>query len=189
MLTDGTLMRLGKDDFNTLLNEPMLHWVATRRPAGSSPGRRWARRASAERVRALPLRRGPISVPLYFVRLKLKTLDPAVPYVVWLRQRPRSSAAGLHLSERGFRHLRAARRSRQTDLADALKSSRGPGLSGRHGPSWRCGQATSVGRLVPAERAGEVGLDLPLSGAAVLLAELTPMPAVRCPARPSASSR
>jgi CRP-like cAMP-binding protein len=27
MLTDGTLMRLGKEDFNTLLNEPMLRWV------------------------------------------------------------------------------------------------------------------------------------------------------------------
>ena len=27
MLTDGVLMRLGKEDFNTLLNEPMLHWV------------------------------------------------------------------------------------------------------------------------------------------------------------------
>ena len=27
MLTDGTLMRLGKEDFRTLLNEPMLEWV------------------------------------------------------------------------------------------------------------------------------------------------------------------
>ena len=27
MLTDGVVMRLGKDDFNTLLNEPMLQWV------------------------------------------------------------------------------------------------------------------------------------------------------------------
>ena len=27
MLTDGALMRLAKDDFNSLLNEPMLHWV------------------------------------------------------------------------------------------------------------------------------------------------------------------
>jgi len=27
MLTDGTLMRLAKQDFRTLLNEPMLEWV------------------------------------------------------------------------------------------------------------------------------------------------------------------
>jgi hypothetical protein len=27
MLTDGALMRLGKQDFRELLNEPMLHWV------------------------------------------------------------------------------------------------------------------------------------------------------------------
>src|SRR5512139_1660569 len=27
MLTDGALMRLAKDDFNTLLNEPMLQWI------------------------------------------------------------------------------------------------------------------------------------------------------------------
>jgi CRP-like cAMP-binding protein len=28
MLTDGTLMRLGKQDFQTLLNEPLLQWVS-----------------------------------------------------------------------------------------------------------------------------------------------------------------
>ncbi len=27
MVSDGSVMRLGKDDFNTLLNEPMLEWV------------------------------------------------------------------------------------------------------------------------------------------------------------------
>ena len=27
MLTDGSVMRLGKDDFNKLLNEPMLEWI------------------------------------------------------------------------------------------------------------------------------------------------------------------
>ena len=28
MSTDGTLMRLGKNDFQTLLNEPLLQWVS-----------------------------------------------------------------------------------------------------------------------------------------------------------------
>jgi CRP-like cAMP-binding protein len=34
MDTDGALMRLGKDDFHTLLNEPMLEWVNSDDPAG-----------------------------------------------------------------------------------------------------------------------------------------------------------
>ncbi len=39
MLTDGVLMRLAKDDFNTLLNEPMLQWVDHERGAGRSSRR------------------------------------------------------------------------------------------------------------------------------------------------------
>ncbi len=45
---------------------------------------------------------GAINVPLYFIRLKLKTLDPAVKYVVCCDTGRRSSAGAFILNERGF---------------------------------------------------------------------------------------
>ena len=46
--------------------------------------------------------RGAINVPLYFIRLKLKTLDPGVKYVVCCDTGRRSSAGAFILNERGF---------------------------------------------------------------------------------------
>ena len=63
-----------------------------------------------------------INVPLYFVRLKLKTLDPAVPYVVCCDNGRRSSAAAYILSERGFDTCVLRGGIAETDLAEALNS-------------------------------------------------------------------
>lgn len=102
MLTDGAVMRLGKDDFKRLLNEPMLDWVST---------------AEAEQI----VRDGghwldvrlpsefenhhyddAINIPLYFIRLKINTLDPKKKYVVCCDTGRRSSAGAYILSERGY---------------------------------------------------------------------------------------
>jgi rhodanese-related sulfurtransferase len=45
---------------------------------------------------------GAINIPLYFIRLKLKTLDPNVTYVVCCDTGRRSSAGAFILNERGF---------------------------------------------------------------------------------------
>jgi rhodanese-related sulfurtransferase len=45
---------------------------------------------------------GAINLPLYFIRLKLKSLDRNVHYVVCCDTSRRSSAAAYILSERGF---------------------------------------------------------------------------------------
>jgi rhodanese-related sulfurtransferase len=45
---------------------------------------------------------GAINVPLYFIRLKLKTLDTSLKYVVCCDTGSRSSAGAFILSERGF---------------------------------------------------------------------------------------
>ena len=45
---------------------------------------------------------GAINIPLYFIRLKLKTLDPGTKYVVCCDTGRRSSAGAYILSERGF---------------------------------------------------------------------------------------
>jgi rhodanese-related sulfurtransferase len=45
---------------------------------------------------------GSINIPLYFIRLKLSTLDKNIPYVVYCDTGRRSSAAAYILVERGF---------------------------------------------------------------------------------------
>ena len=102
METDGSLMRLGKDDFRTLLNEPMLEWV-DREAAEKivSEGGQWLDVRLPSEFEAYH-NEGAINVPLYFIRLKLKTLDPAVKYVVCCDTGRRSSAGAFILNERGF---------------------------------------------------------------------------------------
>jgi CRP-like cAMP-binding protein len=102
METDGSLMRLGKADFHTLLNEPMLDWVdnetADKIIAG---GGQWLDVRLPSEFEAYH-QEGAINVPLYFIRLKLKTLDPNVQYVVCCDTGRRSSAGAFILNERGF---------------------------------------------------------------------------------------
>ncbi len=110
MLTDGVLMRLAKDDFNTLLNEPMLHWVDHEAgPADRGQGRRLARRAPAERIRALSPRA---------VAQRAALLHPPEdqdarsgdPLRRGLRQRPSQLCRGLHPERTGLRYVRVAGR-------------------------------------------------------------------------------
>ncbi|HET7756128.1 MAG TPA: cyclic nucleotide-binding domain-containing protein [Steroidobacteraceae bacterium] len=102
MLTDGVLMRLNKQDFRELMNEPLLQWV-TRAQADEiiARGGRWldVRLPSEHQTLAIE---GSLNIPLYLIRLKLATLDRAVPYVVYCDTGRRSSAATYLLVERGF---------------------------------------------------------------------------------------
>jgi len=122
MVTDGTLMRLGKDDFNSLLNEPMLHWVDyDEAKAIVASGGRWLDVRLPSEFEHCHFEQA-INVPLYFIRLKLKTLDPSVSYVVCCENGRRSSAAAYILSERGFETRVLTGGIAATDLADALNS-------------------------------------------------------------------
>jgi len=102
METDGSLMRLGKDDFRKLLNEPMLDWVDA---AGAEKviheGGQWLDVRLPSEFEAYH-NEGAINVPLYFIRLKLKTLDSTIKYVVCCDTGRRSSAGAFILNERGF---------------------------------------------------------------------------------------
>jgi len=122
MITDGTLMRLGKDDFNSLLNEPMLHWVDYEdAKAIIASGGRWLDVRLPSEFEHCHFEQA-INVPLYFIRLKLKTLDPSVSYVVCCENGRRSSAAAYILSERGFETRVLTGGIAATDLAEALNS-------------------------------------------------------------------
>lgn len=103
MLTDGSLMRLNKQDFTTLLNEPMLHWVVYEEAerlvkAGEA---QWldVRLPSEFEAWHLP---DAINIPLYFLRLKLKQLEQDKQYIVVCDTGRRSSAGSFILNERGY---------------------------------------------------------------------------------------
>ena len=100
--TEGSLMRLGKEDFRTLLNEPMLDWVDTAQAEKIiQEGGQWLDVRLPSEFEAYH-NEGAVNVPLYFIRLKLKTLDPAVKYIVCCDTGRRSSAGAFILNERGF---------------------------------------------------------------------------------------
>jgi CRP-like cAMP-binding protein len=102
METDGSLMRLGKDDFRKLLNEPMLDWLdAAQADKVIQEGGQWLDVRLPSEFEAYH-NEGAINVPLYFIRLKLKTLDSSVKYVVCCDTGRRSSAGAFILNERGF---------------------------------------------------------------------------------------
>lgn len=103
MLTEGALMRLAKQDFRTLLNEPMLEWVEMDEARTIvSQGAKWLDVRLPSEFENSHIE-GALNLPLYFIRLKLKTLERDVHYVVCCDTGRRSSAGAYILSERGFR--------------------------------------------------------------------------------------
>jgi rhodanese-related sulfurtransferase len=102
MTTDGAVMRLGKEDFKRLLNEPMLDWVSSEEADQIvQGGGQWLDvRLPSEFENHH--KDGAINIPLYFIRLKINTLDKDKKYVVCCDTGRRSSAGAYILSERGY---------------------------------------------------------------------------------------
>lgn len=102
MVTDGTLMRLSKADFDTLLKAPLMKTVTFDE----------AKEMVAKGAQLLDVRlpneyekwniKGSINMPLYFLRNKIDTLEEGKQYIVACDTGRRSSSAGYILSERGF---------------------------------------------------------------------------------------
>ena len=102
MQTDGALVRLGKSDFKELLNEPLLHWVELPHARDLiGRGAKWLDVRLPSEFETFHLDDA-LNVPLYFIRLKVKTLDPRTPYIAVCDTGRRSSAAAFLLSEHGF---------------------------------------------------------------------------------------
>jgi CRP-like cAMP-binding protein len=102
MSTDGTLMRLGKTDFQTLLNEPLLQWVDYEAAKEIiAHGGKWLDVRLPSEFQNFRIDDA-VNIPLYFIRLKLNALDKNTQYVVCCDTGRRSSAAAYILSERGF---------------------------------------------------------------------------------------
>ena len=103
MLTEGVLMRLKKEDFRELMNEPLLQWV-TPEQAEQLVAKKsgvWLDVRLPSEYQNLAVE-GAVNVPLYFIRLKLSALDKSKPYVVYCDTGRRSSAAAFILVEKGY---------------------------------------------------------------------------------------
>ena len=103
MLTDGVLMRLNKQDFRELLNEPLLQWV-TPEQAEELVAKKdgvWLDVRLPSEYQNLAVETA-INVPLYFIRLKISGFDRSKPYIVYCDTGRRSSAAAFILVEKGF---------------------------------------------------------------------------------------
>jgi CRP-like cAMP-binding protein len=102
MLTDGMVMRLNKEDFRELMNEPLLQWLNYEEAREIvARGGKWLDVRLPSEHQNLCIEES-LNIPLYFIRLKLSALDPKVPYVVYCDTGRRSSAAAYIMVERGF---------------------------------------------------------------------------------------
>ena len=103
MSTDGSVMRLGKDDFKNLLNEPMLDWVTLNEAQEViKSGGIWLDVRLPSEFENNHMQ-GAVNIPLYFIRMKINTLDQEKDYVLCCDTGRRSSAGAYILSERGFK--------------------------------------------------------------------------------------
>ncbi len=100
MLTEGHLMRLKKEDFNSLLNEPLLNWVDyDEGKKHVDEGAVWfdVRLPSEHKAKHI---KGSINIPLIFLRMKANSLDINKKYVIYCDTGRRSSAASFLLNEK-----------------------------------------------------------------------------------------
>lgn len=102
MQTDGTLMQLDREDFQSLLNEPMVmsldHEDADE---AVTQGGKWLDVRVPSEFKAFS-KANATNLPLYLLRHKLNVLDRKTPYVVYCDTGRRSSAAAFILSQQGF---------------------------------------------------------------------------------------
>jgi len=102
MLTDGTLMRLDRDEFQALLNEPMIVSLShDDADEAVTHGGKWLDVRVPSEFRAFS-KENATNLPLYLLRHKLGVLDRKTPYVVYCDTGRRSSAAAFILNQRGF---------------------------------------------------------------------------------------
>lgn len=102
MTTDGVLMRLSKEDFNSLLKEPMLNWVSgdqLRQMVREGAVLVDVRLDSEHKNNGI---KGSLNIPLFMLRLKVDGLDVNKQYITYCDTGRRSSAAAFLLSERGL---------------------------------------------------------------------------------------
>jgi len=103
MVTDGSLMRLSKDDFLSLMNEPMLNKITYKQGMELAKQKSivWldVRLPNEYKQMRIP---GSLNLPLVFLRLKMNKLDKNKAFIVYCDTGGRSSAASFLLGLEGY---------------------------------------------------------------------------------------
>ncbi|MGD2083505.1 MAG: cyclic nucleotide-binding domain-containing protein [Chromatiales bacterium] len=103
MRTDGRLMRLGKAEFRSLLEQPLLRKVDIAQAAelvGRGAVRIDVRTEDEYRQWGVG---DALNIPLYVLRLRMRQLDPKRRYIVYCDTGERSAAAAFLMTERGLK--------------------------------------------------------------------------------------
>lgn len=103
MLTKGVLSRLSKEDFLTLLNEPMLNELdfSSAKAKVESGEAEWLDVRLPNEYKSAHIK-GATHLPLIFLRMKVDTLDKNKNYILYCDTGRRSSSASYILNERGL---------------------------------------------------------------------------------------
>ena len=104
MITDGSLMRLSKEDFNELLKEPMLSWVNNEEAdvLVKDEGAIWIDVRLESEYKNANIE-GSMNIPLFMLRIKAQTLESDKTYILYCNSGRQSSACAYLLSERGLK--------------------------------------------------------------------------------------
>lgn len=102
MLTDGSLMRLSKQDFVELLKKPLLHYIDYNTALESVNGGDVWLDVRLQEEHANYAFEGSINVPLAMIRDKAPILVPGKKYIVYCDTGRRSAAAAFLLTQRGL---------------------------------------------------------------------------------------
>ncbi len=104
MNTDGAVMRLSSEDFLELLCKPMLNFVDFEQAQGMvlTKEARWLDVRLPTEVGAEGQLEDALTIPLFMIRMKSRSLDPAQKLIAVCDDGGRSTAAAYLLAERGF---------------------------------------------------------------------------------------
>jgi CRP-like cAMP-binding protein len=102
MLSDGELMRLPAEDFDSLLREPLVHRINLAQGAELIKHGAQLIDVRLESEFKEGSLKGSINLPLYLLRLKAGNLDRKRTYILFCQSGRRSSAAAFLLTQRGF---------------------------------------------------------------------------------------
>ena len=102
MLTNGVLMRLGKQDFDTLLKAPLILKLDRQEAAHLLKSGAILVDVRLEDEHRASTLKGCINLPLYLLRLRASALKPEKKYILFCQHEERSSAAAFLLAQRGL---------------------------------------------------------------------------------------
>jgi formylglycine-generating enzyme required for sulfatase activity/CRP-like cAMP-binding protein/rhodanese-related sulfurtransferase len=102
MLTDGVLMRLSKDDFDSLMKQPLINWVTFDEATDIvNNGGVWLDVRAPNEYKQSCIA-GSHNFPLSILRSNSERLKPTRKYVIYCDTGKRSSVAAFLLNQRGF---------------------------------------------------------------------------------------